>query len=274
MEYDSTGKLDLTGVYNRSNPVRYFSTLSALGYCVPQNAAPSLQGLIDARRAFTGRRHLRIIDIGCSYGVNAAFLKHGLTFDDLVMHYQSLEGHSRSAMLDEDATLFADPTDDDLEIVGLDTADRALSYAIEAGVLDDAAVVNLEAEDPSSDLRENVLCNADLVISTGCFGYISVRTLDRLLDCSHGSAPWMCHTVLRMFDFTDTAHALTERGYVTEQVEGLIRQRRFASEEEQDHVLARLARAGVNPIGIETDGWYYASIYVSRPAPDLIAASL
>lgn len=270
MQYDSTGKLDLTQIYNRDSPVEYFAALSSLDYCIPQNAKPFLRQLVEARRKLSGRQSVKLIDIGCSYGVNAALLKYGLSFEDLVAHYGELGGRSRNNLIREDEIFYACPADEDLEIVGLDTAHRALRYATEAGILDQSVSLNLEAADAPPTLRDDALADADLIISTGCFGYITTRTLDRLLDCSRAAAPWMCHTVLRMFDFTDAAAMLAERGYVTEEIEGLIPQRRFASDEEQDHVLARLARAGINSIGYETHGWYYATMFVSRPVGDTL----
>jgi hypothetical protein len=43
--YDATGKINLNGIYNRSEPTSYFSALSRLGYRIPQEAKPRFQSL-------------------------------------------------------------------------------------------------------------------------------------------------------------------------------------------------------------------------------------
>ena len=75
----------------------------------------------------------------------------------------------------------------------------------------------------------------------------------------------MAHTVLRMYSYEPAMAALASLGYQTQRMDGLLRQRRFASAEEQSHVLETLADLGVDPHGVETDGWMYAQLYVSRP---------
>jgi hypothetical protein len=61
------------------------------------------------------------------------------------------------------------------------------------------------------------------------------------------------------------AASLAELGYETASIPGVFRQRRFASEEEQAQILDTLSAAGVDPSGLESDGWLYAQLYVSRP---------
>jgi carnitine O-acetyltransferase len=42
-------------------------------------------------------------------------------------------------------------------------------------------------------------------------------------------------------------------------------QRRFVSAQEQQQVLDTLASVGVDPRGLESEGWLYAELHVSRP---------
>jgi carnitine O-acetyltransferase len=146
-------------------------------------------------------------------------------------------------------------------------AERAVDYAVGAGALDAGIAADLEARDPTAD-EAAVLGSADLVISTGCFGYVTEASLRRLLDACNGGRPWMAHFVLRMFDFDPAREMLAEQGYVTEKVEGLHPQRRFASPEERAHVLDNLARRGIDPTGAEAEGWYLAELHVARPVED------
>jgi hypothetical protein len=75
----------------------------------------------------------------------------------------------------------------------------------------------------------------------------------------------MAHFVLRMFSYDPVAESLAELGYETAAIDGVYRQRRFASAEEQAHILDSLNTAGIDPEGLEAEGWLYAQLYVSRP---------
>jgi carnitine O-acetyltransferase len=75
----------------------------------------------------------------------------------------------------------------------------------------------------------------------------------------------MAHFVLRMFPFEPIARCLAGFGYETVHLDRVFKQRRFASAEEQSLVLDTLSTVGVDPRGLETDGWLYAQLYVSRP---------
>jgi carnitine O-acetyltransferase len=147
--------------------------------------------------------------------------------------------------------------------MGLDTSDPALSYALSAGFLDDAVHADLEEYEPTERQRDQ-FAGTDLVISTGCFGYVSDRTISRVVNAAERQ-PWMAHFVLRMFPFEPVAEGLASAGYETLHVEGLFRQRRFASSEEQSRVLDTLSSVHVDTRGLEAGGWLYAQLYISRP---------
>lgn len=264
ISYDATGKINLNDIYNNPEPTAYFSTLSRLGYRIPQEAKPRFQRLIEARRSATESEPAKVIDIGCSYGVNGALLKHGLSMDELYRLYEAAEAGDPEKLLQRDRDLYAEPADAALEMVGVDPADRAISYAVDAGMLDAGVATDLEKGDPTPQ-DTAAIENADLIISTGCVGYVTETSLERLLETSLDSRPWMAHFVLRMFDFGASEEMLSRHGYVTEKLEGLFRQRRFASAEERQHVLDNLSRAGVDAAGAEETGWYLAELHVARP---------
>ncbi|MEC5293640.1 hypothetical protein VSX64_22660 [Aurantimonas sp. C2-6-R+9] len=261
-KYEETGKMNMNCIYNKPNPSTYFSTLSDLGYRIPQEAKPQFQQLIEARRSITETDAARVVDLGCSYGVNGALLKHGFSMDDLYRLYSEVD--DSEMLLARDRELYAEPEDAALEMVGIDLADRAVSYAVDVGMLDAGIVTDLETMDPTP-IDAALLENADLIISTGCVGYVSEISLERLLRSSFDSRPWMAHFVLRMFDFGASEEMLTRHGYVTEKVAHVFPQRQFASTEERQQVLDRLERMGIDATGIETTGWYFAELHVARP---------
>ncbi len=261
--YDHTGKLNLNHVYNRPDPRDYFSTLSKLGYCVPDVAKPFFKRLLEAKREANGEAAAKVVDVGCSYGVNAALIKHDMSLDDLYRLYAEEAPDDQAVMLERDRALFADCADDQLSIVGLDIAQNAVAYAVDAGIMDAGVAADLENREPSAaDLR--VVENADLIISTGCVGYVTSSSLEPLVEA--GRDPWMANFVLRMFDYEPVEKMMARHGYVTERLDGaLFPQRRFVSEAEHGQVLDNLRERGLSPAEAERDGWYLAELHVSRP---------
>ncbi|WUH97190.1 class I SAM-dependent methyltransferase [Spirillospora sp. NBC_00431] len=268
MRLDTTGKISFGDIYTRPDPRAYFTTLRDLDYNIPELAKPHFCRLIAEYREAHPVRVPTVLDIGCSYGINAALVKYGVTMGDLYDRYGSRDAlrYTRGTLLTRDRELVrsADHASG-VRFLGLDASAEALSYALEAGFLDGAVHADLENEDPSVEQRAQ-LAETDLVISTGCLGYVTERTISKVVGAHGERRPWMAHFVLRMFPFDAVAETLAAAGYETVRRDGLFRQRRFATREEQSLVLDRLADVGVDPSGLETGGWFYAQLYISRPS--------
>jgi carnitine O-acetyltransferase len=286
VDFDTTGKVSLGHIYNQPDPRAYFRTLCALDYRLPQLAKPYFSKIIDECQESRPPRRLRVLDVGCSYGINAALLKLDVAMDELYDRYAGQVGHmvtdprSRAALVAGDRALaMARGGATDIEVIGLDAAGAALDYALDAGFLDDALCADLESREPTESERAR-LAGVDLVISTGCLGYVTERTLRRIVRAAvsphpgsrpdeaaggRPGLPWMAHFTLRMFPFDPIATTLAEFGYRTEVADRMFEQRRFASPQERDQVLATLAGVGVDPSGLEAEGWLYAQLFISRP---------
>jgi hypothetical protein len=211
-----------------------------------------------------GVRVPNIVDIGCSYGINAALLKCNTTMDELYERYSGCT-QDRSMLLAGDREFVRSRNGVEFaRFVGLDNSQEALSYALSAGFIDDAVHADLESRDPTQQERDQ-LAGTDLVISTGAIGYVTERTIARVVVAAGERRPWMAHFVLRMFPFDPMAESLAESGYETTRIDGVFKQRRFASPEEQALILDRLSDAGVDPRGLEADGWLYAQLHLSQP---------
>ena len=262
MHFDATGKVSLDHIYTQPDPRAYFSTLRRLEYGIPELAKPHFTALIEEYRSVTGTARPQVLDIGSSYGINGALLRCGLSMADLYERYgsESVQFDARDDLLARDRAL---PHSDSPRLVGLDVSEPALAYARESGFLDDAVCADFERGEPT-EAQAAVLAPTDVVISTGCLGYVGAPTIERVVTACD-RPPWMAHFVLRMFPFEPIAEVLAKLGYETEQHEGVFRQRRFASAEEQAQVLDTLASVGVDPAGHETDGWFYARLFVSKP---------
>ncbi|MEV6067125.1 class I SAM-dependent methyltransferase [Nocardia sp. NPDC052001] len=236
--------------------------MSELDYRIPELAKPHFQQLLADHHAATGITSPTVLDIGCSYGVNAALLRLDTTMSDLFDSYAEptppdLLARDRARLAEEDQL-------PGVRFLGMDASGVALDYARNAGLLHDTVHADLEAGDPT-EAQRRVLATADLVISTGCVGYVTEHTLLRVARAHGGKLPWMAHFVLRMFSFDPIAAHLAALGYHTELAPGAFRQRRFASPEEQAQVCNALAANGIDTQGYESDGWLYAQLHLSRP---------
>jgi hypothetical protein len=266
-DLDDSGKIDLNGIYDQPDPRDYYQTLTNLGYCIPDEAAPVFRSVVAGERAARGIDRLTIVDVGCSYGVNAAILKHGRSMADLYSAYSARQSGalSRRELFARDRSLYQSGNGDrELDFVGLDVAAKALGYACQAGILDGGVAADLEQRAPAP-MEARLLAPTDLVISTGAIGYVGAPTFDHILDASTRQ-PWFALFALRMFPVDAIAKALAGRGYaVFRLVDRTYKQRRFAGRTESSEVLANLAALGIDPTGLEADGWYHAEFFFARP---------
>lgn len=265
MRSDDTGKVSFDNIYAQPDPRAYFRTLREVDYRIPQEAKPYFAALIDEYRTIHGVDLPQVVDIGSSYGINAALLRCDVTMTELYDRYGHAGTGPTSDLLARDREFVRRrPGGTHARFLGLDISEPALSYATSAGFLDDSLVADLEQSDPTTGQRAQ-LAGTNLVVSTGCLGYVGPNTVSRVVSASGDRVPWMAHFVLRMFPFEPIADSVAGFGYATVRVDGMFPQRRFASDEEQSQVLDTLVGIGVDPSGLETDGWFYAQLFVSRP---------
>lgn len=267
-EQVNTIKANFDTIYTAPDPRAYFNTLGTLDYDIPRCAAPVFARLLAALRAQRQRRRIRCLDLGCSYGINAALLKYRLSFAQLQERWTGSEtGDLDSAACRlADRGFFADAgRDEDLETIGLDAAAPAVRYAVSVGTLDQGFVANLEDSDPSPELTA-ALARCDLVISTGAVGYLTQATFARLAASFGRPAPWIASFVLRMFDYGTIASAPGLQEMVTEELVGeLFHQRRFRDGIEREGILARLRAAGLDATPERESDGYLAQFFLTRP---------
>lgn len=261
----TTGKASFDDIYDRPDPREYYARMSELDYRIPELAKPFFQQQIREYRARTRVDTPTVLDIGCSYGVNAALLRFDTTVSDLADHYRAGADVDHAALIARDRGLVAARDQlNGVRFIGMDAARPALAYAREAGFLHDTVHADLEAGDPT-EAQRRTLAAADIVISTGCIGYVTEKTVKRVALAHPRRRPWMAHFVLRMFSFEPIAAELAVLGYHTERAPGVFEQRRFASDSERTQVLNTLAANGIDTEGQESTGWLLANLYISRP---------
>ena len=275
--YLNKAKADFNSIYVQPDPRQYFTLLGSLNYMIPDVAQPIFDQIITYLSGRL-RRTVTVLDIGCSYGVNAALLKYGIGVDALRQRYASagLATCHSARLAVYDRHFFASwPVRSNVRIVGLDVSKPATDYGVSVGLLDDAIVADLEKGELSpGDARK--VRHADLIISTGCVGYVSERTFEALIGLfPAGTAPWVASFVLRMFPYCNIEEYLANHALVTEKLMGAtFVQRRFKDNSEAEEALANIRALGLDPSGKESDGLYHAEFFLSRPQSEISRAPL
>lgn len=266
----AAGKTRFDDIYNQPDPRAYFRTLAPLRYEIPQQAQDVFRRTLAQRSAVRGtHRPVTVLDLCCSYGINAALLNHDLTLADLYAHYTSAEtgALTRGELVETDKEFYASRRRTDaVPVIGLDTADNATRYALEVGLLDEAYAENLERHPPSDGLRDAV-GRVGLITVTGGIGYITHRTFGALLDATRIPV-WVSAFVLRTVPFQEILATLDAHGLATEtDPERTYPQRLFTDLTEQSSAVDQVLAAGDDPTGLEREGRYYTRLHQSRPRP-------
>jgi SAM-dependent methyltransferase len=261
-------KADFSRIYVQPDPRAYFRALAPLQYQIPQRALPVVEAVL-AASAQAGRPR-RVLDVCCSYGINAALLRHRVDVDGLAARYSDsgLDALSPGELIEADEAFYTERRcRPEVVVLGLDSSAPAIDYAVRAGLLAAGWAENLEASDPSAALAAGVR-DVGMVVCTGGVGYIGQRTFDRLLQVVRDPNDlWLAVFVLRVFAYDAIAATFDRYGLVTERVPGrTFRQRRFADREEREAAIHDVVRRGLDPTGKEADGWYHAECFLTRPA--------
>lgn len=265
-------KINLDHIYTEKDPREYFKHLGQLDYIIPHLAQPIFGQLIRAR-AQSQSEPVTVLDLGSSYGVNAALMKFSLTYDMLRDRYAypPLQSLSSTEMLELDRAFYAAwPRHPQVRVIGLDVSENAIAYAQACGTIDRGFAIDLETTDPTPEQAE-ILADVDLIVSTGCVGYVTSRTFQKLAALSRRGRPaWAASFVLRMFPYEGIAAVLAAQGLETEKFEGAtFVQRRFADLAEMEAAVRAVEGRGIDTAGHEAEGLYHADFFLSRPRAEI-----
>jgi hypothetical protein len=242
---------------------------------IPDLAEPIVRQLLAARAKRYGETPV-VLDVGCSYGINAALQRFPVSFNTLRSRYARGEMAAVEAaqLARLDRSFYASwPEIGAARFIGLDVSEPAVGYAREVGLLDAGITSDLENK-PLSAAEANLLRPVNVILSTGCVGYVTERTYNKVLDAVE-SPPWIISFVLRMFPYDTLAASLAGHGLVTERLAGAtFVQRRFRDVQEFTKTLEQLAERGVDTTGFESEGRFQAELFVSRPEADVQAVPL
>ncbi|WP_448954929.1 hypothetical protein [Labrys neptuniae] len=266
-------KHDFSACYNQDWPHSYLKAHLALDYIIPDRAKPVFHATLDRYRAVRRKDHLKIIDVGCSYGINAALLRTDMTLDDLYAAYAAIDGPLAGRRSAQHRAFFASrEIGADIRIVGVDPSERAARYARAVGLVDAIVTTDLEASD-LTDPEKRALAGADILISTGCVGYATERTFKRIYEATANSHPWVATFVMHPYSYDGIARMLATYNLQTRETL-VARQRRFSSDAEQQGLLDAMLDRGIDSRLERTTGYIYASFHLSTLSNELLSGML
>ena len=278
MDYDTANEAKATfdEVYFSPTPHAYFLEMDRHQYAIGEEAKPYFQAAV---------RHLqsensdglqpRVLDLGCSYGVGSALLKHDLGYRDISGFFANEAPLDRAECVKIASRWISDRTAcPDMEFVGLDCSSPALEFAESVGLLRHGIAKNFEEGAKATEAELSKIRGCNLLFSTGAIGYVGERTLSVILGelgraHPENVSPYVVVTVLRMFDPRPIANCFESFRYRFERVPGVrLRQRRFTDPNEQRETISLLRKRDIDTEGWEDEGWLYADLYVGARRAD------
>lgn len=248
-------------VYGLPDPRGYFAQLGPYEYQAPHHAQRVFREL--AAELPPGERVM--LDICCSYGINAALVNHDVTLDELYQRYTSPKAAelSTAELIEWDREFYASRRlPEAVGSIGVDVSRPAVSYALAVGLLDEGHCENLESAEPGDELRR-AAAGAGLITVTGGAAFLTERTFGRLLSAVGHPLP-VAAFVLRTCDFTGVVACLESYGLTVERSAETYPQRRFTDEGEQRHAVEAVIALGEDPAGKESAGWFHTRLHLGR----------
>ncbi|MFD3441328.1 hypothetical protein ACFWU3_27920 [Streptomyces sp. NPDC058685] len=255
-------------IHDRPDPRAHVQRLARLSYETPHHAQRVFRETIAERASAHGSGPFTVLDLCCSYGINAALLNHHVTLAELYEHWTRPDAQrlTHAELVRCDREFFAlRRRSDAVPVVGVDIAGNAVRYAQSVGLLDETYTENLECCPPSRHLRRAMAGTGLITVSAG-IGHVTWRTFETLLRCAQVPV-WVGAFVPRTVAYRPVAERLSRHGLVTRTDTGRTHPRRlFTGPAEQRRVVERALRGGHDPSGLETRGRCHTHLHQSRPA--------
>lgn len=261
-------KKDFTNIYTQKFPNAYLKEMKRLDYRIPNKTKPLYLSIIKQLYKKLSRK-INIIDIGSSYGINSALMKYDLKMSDLDNFFLEQE-----PSIEQSKQFFENlSSDDTFDFYQIDISEPALKFSENTGLCNKGICVNLE----SGNLPIKEIPSSDMIIATGCIGYIGYKAFSALFELIKKQqsesdleklekGPLFAFSVLRIFDMEKIEKTFDHYGYslVKSDVKP-IRQRRFSDANEQSQTLSLLREKGIDTKKHEDDGQFYADFYIGSP---------
>jgi hypothetical protein len=264
-------KKDFTDIYTQDSPRSYLKEMHRLHYDISDSTKPLYNSIIEELEGKLSRP-INVLDLGSSYGINSALIKYNLTMSELNDFFlnETEPTKKETKQFYEKCT-----SNDNMNFYQIDISDEALKFSEEMNLCEKAINVDLETE--KLDLPESV-SNVDLIIATGCIGYIGYKAFSNIFEGIKNSqsnsteseiehtAPIFAFTVLRMFDMGDIQEIFKRYDYSLVKIDQEpISQRNFSTPEEKMKTCSLLHGMGIDTKKYEDNGKFYSDYYIAKP---------
>lgn len=263
-------KKDFTDIYTQESPCGYLKEMKKLGYSISDSTKPLYNSIVE-ELGNTLSRPINILDLGSSYGINSALMKYNLSMTELNNFFLTEPEPTK-----KETKRFYEKYagNDNMCFYQIDISTEALKFSEDMDLCEKGINVNLD--DAELELLES-LPKVDVVIATGCIGYIGYMAFVNLLKVIENrqansieskieyNFPVFAFSVLRMFDMNDIKKTFERYNYslVKSDMKPII-QRMFSDVKEKDETISILHKMGINTKEYEDDGNFYADFYVAK----------
>ena len=261
-------KRDFTDIYTQKFPNDYLKEMKRLDYRIPNKTKPLYLSI--AKKIYDKvSRKIKILDIGNSYGINSALMQYDLTMSDLDAFFLK-----KDPSIEQSQEFFEKLSSKDFfEFNQIDISKPALKFSENVNLCKKGICVNLETD----DLSRQELPPSDMIIATGCIGYIGYRAFSNIFEIIKNQKtetisgnpvlrPVFAFSVLRIFDMGEIEKTFDYYDYSLVKIDlPPIRQRKFADLNEKHKTLSLLHDKGIDTKWLEDDGYFYADFYLANP---------
>jgi len=263
-------KKDFTDIYTQDSPYRYLKEMDRLEYSISDSTKPLYNSVIGQLEEELSRP-INVLDLGSSYGINSSLIKYNLTMSELNNFFlnETEPTKKETRQFYEECT-----SNDNINFYQIDISEEAIKFSEEMNLCERGINVDLEAE--KLNLLES-LPKIDVVIATGCVGYIGHRAFSNLLKVIKNRQsnsiesekeyidPIFAFSVLRMFDMEGIEEVFETNDYsIVKSDIKPIRQRNFSDSKEKIQAISLLHGMGIDTKKYEDDGNFYADFYIAK----------
>jgi len=148
--------------------------MDRLEYSISDSTKPLYNFIIEQLEEILSRP-INVLDLGSSYGINSSLMKYNLTVSELSDFF--LNGSEPTKK--ETKQFYKKCTsNDNMNFYQIDISEEALKFSEEMDLCERGINVHLEVE--KLNVLES-LPKMDVVITTGCIGYIGYKAFSNLL---------------------------------------------------------------------------------------------
>ncbi|AJW70709.1 hypothetical protein [Nitrosopumilus adriaticus] len=263
-------KKDFTDIYTEDSPHSYLKEMNRLKYSISDSTKILYNAIIEELEEKLSRP-VNVLDLGSSYGINSSLIKYNLTMSELSDFFLNGTEPTKKEIKQfyEECT-----SNDNINFYQIDISEEALKFSEEMNLCERG--MNVDLEDDKLNLLGS-LPKMDLIIATGCVGYIGYKAFLNLLKVIKNrqsnskesetvyTAPIFAFSILRMFDMKDIEEVFEMYDYsIAKSDIEPIHQRSFSGPKEKEQTISLLNNMEINTKEYEDDGNFYADFYIAR----------